>query len=142
MSLLFHEDVMFCEGKMKNILKKDVFLTNMEVKSGIIQFMGITKQIGNVFKDSAGFYYEIPISEIARVYKTKVRVIHAAIIETHEGKVYHLVKVDNTSLLGKRYADALVESLNNIKSSTSYCPNCGELVGPTDESCGNCGKKL
>ena len=142
MSVLFYDDVMFCEGKMRNIMNNDVFLTNMRIHPEVIQFDGVTKRVGNVYKVSAGFHYEIPISQIIKVYKAKARMVHLAAIETQNGQIFNLVKVDNSSLLGKKYADALVEILNKSLITTRYCANCGNLAGPSDKFCKNCGEKL
>lgn len=133
---------MFCEGKAKMVFDKSVHLTNMMLENESLTFYGITKQIGNIFKDDNGFFYQIPISSISSIAKKKVRLLHTVVVETHNRNIYTLVKVDNQSMLGKKYAKVLVESLNKLLAGIVYCPKCGKEMRTTDDFCGNCGEKF
>ncbi len=142
MSLVNYDNVFFVEGKMKMITKKDVSLTSMEVKPGVIQFRGVTAQLGNIFKDSTGFYYEIQTSEISKVYKAKVKLAHCVVIEMRDGKMISLMRVTQGDMLAKKASLEMVETLSKILSSTSFCPKCGKPIMGDAPFCPDCGFKL
>ena len=142
MSLLSYSDVFFCEGFLKNVLNREVHLTDMKVTLDGIQFTGKTGQIGNNFKNDYGFYYMIPISEISKIIKRKKALAHYVLIVTYDQKYYSITKFDSYSALGKKYANWIVEYLNKILSEIIFCHKCGKASKPDLKYCANCGTEL
>lgn len=144
MSILYQAEGVFCEGKLDYVWKEHIYYVDVKIKNDGLYFEGKIKQTENFYKNSTGFNYNIPLSDISKLYKSKVKLVHVVVIKKTNGKIYNLALINEHSTLGKKNAKQFVKLYHQFITGLqiNYCPNCGNAVEGKSLVCRNCGKKL
>ncbi len=150
MTLLYQAAGFFCEGEMKMVQYDNVYYANIHITTEGLTFEGQNVSAPGIIKHNAGFHLELPWSDISSAYKTKRRIMHLVKIETHSGKFYTIVPLDNLKHFikqSKKNSLILAETINKARSQiessqNNLCPECGKPLKPDSDFCGSCGHKL
>ena len=153
MSILYQAEGFFTQGKITMVQNPAVNYVNINITTNRFEFIGKNVQFPGIIKNSIGFRFDIPWSNIKNINKTKARMMHVIIIETLDN-FYTILPLDpHSSGLGisrsKKNAFELLATINKAKaqiqvekSNIIFCTNCGEKLKPASDFCGNCGHKV
>jgi len=157
MSFLYQAAGFLSEGKMKMVQRFDVYYVNINITSYGFEFIGSFYSSQGLVKNNTGFHFDIPWSDIQDITKTRERIMHVIIIQTHDS-FYTILPLDsqNKKLFtnAKKNAIELFATINEAKfqvdnltsqartSKSTFCTNCGEKIKPDSDFCGNCGHKF
>ena len=152
MSLLYQATGFFNQGKLKGsmLYTPRVHFVNINITINGFEFIGINVKFAQLIKNSTGFRFDIPWSNIRSFNKSKAGLAHTIIIETLDN-FYTILPVDplpKSVLSGtKKNAVDLLATINKAraqveKSKRIFCTNCGEKVKLYSDFCGNCGHKF
>ena len=152
MSLLYQATGFFNQGKLKGsmLYTPRVHFVEINITINGFEFIGINVKFAQLIKNSIGYRFDIPWSDIKHFNKSKAGLVHTIIIETLDN-LYTILPVDPLPkffLSGtKKNAIELLAAINKAKtqvenSKGSFCTNCGEKRKPDSNFCGNCGYKF